>query len=191
MRSTSENSPAGNFPHVAVDKLRHRKVTMAKKQQEVKTNAMRILDRAGVAYTHESYEPEGEFTDGIHTADRLGLPHEQVFKTLVTLGADKQHYVFVIPIEKELDLKKCAKSVGVKSVAMIHVKELFDLTGYVRGGCTSIGMKKAFVTRIDQSAQQQDKIYISGGRIGCQICLAPDDLVKVAHKADFADLTME
>ena len=163
-------------------------VEMGKK--EAKTNAMRILERAGVEYTSQSYECD-EFTDGVHTADLLGLPHEQVFKTLVTLGADKQHYVFVIPIEKELDLKKCAKAAGVKSVSMIHVKELFALTGYVRGGCTAIGMKKPFVTRIDASAQKMDRIYISGGRIGCQICLKPDDLLRTAHKAAYADLTME
>ena len=118
---------------------------MAKKEKEVKTNAMRILDRLKISYTHESYEPD-DFVDGIQTADKLGLPHEQVYKTLVTVGNDREHYVFVIPIEKELDLKKCAKSVGVKSVEMIHVKDLFQLTGYVRGGCNSIGMKKAFVT---------------------------------------------
>ncbi len=162
---------------------------MAKKQADNKTNAMRILDREGIAYTHKSYETEEEFIDGIHTADRLGLPHEQVFKTLVTLGADGDHYVFVIPIEEELDFKKCARSVGVKSVRMIHLKDLFDLTGYVRGGCTAIGMKKNFVTRIDESAQLFDEIYISGGRIGCQICLAPDDFIRAAWKADYADLT--
>ena len=150
---------------------------MAKKEKEVKTNAMRILDRLKISYTHESYEPD-DFVDGIQTADELGLPHEQVYKTLVTVGNDREHYVFVIPIEKELDLKKCAKSVGVKSVEMIHVKDLFQLTGYVRGGCTSIGMKKAFVTRVDASAEGLERMYVSGGKIGCQICLAPLDLLK-------------
>lgn len=162
---------------------------MAKKEKEVKTNAMRILDRAGVSYTHESYEVEGEFVDGIQTADHLGLPHELVYKTLVAVGSDKNHYVFVIPIEKELDLKKCAKSVGVKNVELIHVKELFGLTGYVRGGCTAIGMKKNFVTRLDASAKDLDKIYISGGKIGCQIRLAPSDFLKVT-RAELADLVM-
>lgn len=162
---------------------------MAKKDKgENKTNAMRILDRAGIAYDHQSYECD-EFVDGAATADHLGLPHEEVFKTLVTVAPDKQYYVFVIPIDEELDLKKCAKSVGAKSVAMIHQKELFPLTGYVRGGCTSIGMKKNFVTRLDQSAKQFDRIYVSGGRVGCQIHLAPGDLVKAAWKADYADLT--
>lgn len=161
---------------------------MAKKEKEVKTNAMRILDRLKISYTHESYEPD-DFVDGIQTADKLGLPHEQVYKTLVTVGNDREHYVFVIPIEKELDLKKCAKSVGVKSVEMIHVKDLFQLTGYVRGGCTSIGMKKAFVTRVDASAEGLERMYVSGGKIDCQICLAPLDLLK-ADGGEFADLCM-
>ena len=167
----------------------NKKEQVAKKdKQDNKTNAMRILETAGIPYEYQSYECD-EFIDGAAVADRLGLPHEQVFKTLVTVAPDKQHYVFVIPIDDELDLKKCARSVGAKSVAMIHVKELFPLTGYVRGGCTSIGMKKPFVTRIDESAQLFDSIYISAGRIGCQICLAPDDLLTVACKAEYADLT--
>ena len=103
----------------------------------------------------------------------------------------EEHYVFVIPIDEELDLKKCARSVGVKSVAMIHQKELFPLTGYVRGGCTAIGLKKNFVTRLDSHARQQDRIYISGGKVGCQILLAPDDFIKTAWKAQYADLTRE
>lgn len=163
--------------------------TMAKKEKEVKTNAMRILDRLKISYTHQSYEA-GDFVDGVQTADKLGLPHEQVYKTLVTVGTDREHYVFVIPIEKELDLKKCARSVGVKSVEMIHVKDLVGLTGYMRGGCTSIGMKKAFVTRVDSSAQKLEKVYVSGGKIGCQICLAPSDLLK-ADGGEYADLCME
>ena len=161
---------------------------MSSKEKEVKTNAMRILDRLKIPYTHMSYEA-GEFVDGIQTADKLGLPHEKVFKTLVTVGNDKNHYVFVIPIEKELDLKACARSVGVKSVEMIHVKDLFGLTGYVRGGCTSIGMKKQFVTRVDSSAAKQDRIYVSGGKIGCQIELSPDDLLR-ADQGEYADITM-
>ena len=158
---------------------------MAKK--EAKTNAMRMLERLGISYTAHEYECEG-FMDGIEVADRLGLPHEQIYKTLVTVGADRNHYVFVIPVERELDLKKCAKAVGVKSVAMLPVKDLFALTGYVRGGCTSVGMKKQFVTRIDESAASLEKMYVSAGRLGCQICLAPQDL-RAAAKAEFADLT--
>ncbi len=158
---------------------------MAKK--EVKTNAMRILDRMKIPYEHQEYECD-EFTDGSETADRLGLNHAQVFKTLVTLGADREHYVFVIPVDAELDLKKCARAAGVKSVAMIHVKELLPLTGYVRGGCTAIGMKKQFPVLIDESAREQDKIYVSGGRLGVQIMLSPKDFCKAAS-AEYAELT--
>ena len=158
---------------------------MAKKEQ--KTNAMRILEKLGIPYMHQEYECS-DFTDGLDIAAKLRLPPEQVFKTLVTVGADKQHYVFVVPVYKELDLKKCAKSVGVKSVQMIHVKELFPLTGYVRGGCTAIGMKKKFVTRIDESARILENIYISGGRIGSQLRLNPEDFCKAAD-ASYADLT--
>lgn len=159
------------------------------KSKESKTNAMRILDSLKIPYQMQSYECE-EFVDGISTADHLGLPHEKVFKTLVTQGHSKNYYVFVIPIEDEIDLKKAAKSVGEKSVAMIHVKDLTPLTGYVRGGCTAIGMKKQFVTRVDLHASMQETIYISGGKIGMQLNLSPDDLCKAA-KAEYADLVAE
>lgn len=162
---------------------------MAKKEKEIKTNAMRILERMKIPYTHQSYECE-EFIDGMQTADKLGLPHEMVYKTLVTVGSDKQHYVFVLPIEAELDLKKAAKAVGVKSVAMIHVKELTPLTGYVRGGCTAIGMKKHFPTVISDTARQLTEMYVSGGKIGCQIKLAPDDMCR-ACEGKFADILMK
>ena len=161
---------------------------MAKKEKEIKTNAMRILDRMNIKYTHQSYECD-EFVDGMQTAEKLGLPYEKVYKTLVTVGNDGQHYVFVIPIEKELSLKKAAKSVAVKSVAMIHVKEITQITGYVRGGCTAIGMKKQFRTVIDVSAKQLEDMYVSGGKIGCQIHLSPEDLAK-ASNATFDDVVM-
>lgn len=153
---------------------------MAKKEKEVKTNAMRILDRMNINYTHQSYECD-EFVDGLQTAEKLGLPYEKVYKTLVTVGNDKQHYVFVIPITQELNLKKAAKAVGVKSLAMIHVKEITQITGYVRGGCTAIGMKKQFRTVIDVSAKELEDMYVSGGKIGCQINLAPADLARAAN----------
>ena len=156
-------------------------------KQETKTNAMRILEAQGIAYTHYEYECD-EFTDGSETADRLGLAHEEVFKTLVAVGNDGQHYVYVIPVDESLDLKKCARVSGAKSVQLIHVKELFPLTGYVRGGCTAIGMKKAFPVWIDETAQLFDRIYVSGGKIGCQLHLAPDDLARAAN-ASYADLT--
>ena len=160
---------------------------MAKKDKgEVKTNAMRILDRAGVSYEHFSYECD-EFVDGAQTADHLGLPHEKVFKTLVTVAPDREHYVFVIPIDEELDLKKCARSVGVKSVAMIHQKELFPLTGYVRGGCSPIGMKKQFKTVYHITALEIPRIIVSAGKIGYQIDLKPQDLIAITN-GQYADI---
>lgn len=147
-------------------------------KKELKTNAMRILDRNKIPYEYETYECD-EFVDGITTADKIGLPHEQVYKTLVTVGKTGGHYVFVIPIAAELDLKKAAKSVGEKSVEMLHVKDITAVTGYVRGGCTAIGMKKQFPTVIDSSAQHQEYIYVSGGKIGMQIKLKPDDLKRL------------
>ena len=135
------------------------------KMKEVKTNAMRILDRMKISYSHYTYECE-EFVDGIQIADKLNLSHEKVFKTLVTVGNSKNYFVFVIPIEEELDLKKAAKSVGEKSVAMIPVKDINSITGYIRGGCTAIGMKKQYVTRIAEQARKLQTIIVSGGRIG-------------------------
>lgn len=155
-------------------------------KKEVKTNAMRILDRKKISYEYQTYECD-EFTDGIETADKLNLPHEQVYKTIVTTGKSGEHYVFVLPIEAEIDFKKAAKAVGEKSIEMLHLKELTPLTGYVRGGCTSIGMKKHFPTVIDASAQQFEKVYVSAGRIGAQLTLAPEDLRKAAD-ATFADV---
>ena len=159
------------------------------KAKEIKTNAMRILDRMKIPYTHQSYECE-EFVDGMQTAEKLGLPYEKVYKTLVTEGSDKQHYVFVLPIACELDLKKAARAVGVKSVAMIHVKDITNLTGYVRGGCTAIGMKKQFRTLVSDTAADLSDIYVSGGKIGCQINLKPDDLLK-ACQGTYGNIIME
>ena len=159
------------------------------KQKEVKTNAMRILERMKISFTHLTYECK-EFEDGIQIADMLGLPHEKVYKTLVTVGASKNYFVFVIPVEAELDLKAAARAVGEKSVAMIHVKEINQITGYIRGGCTAIGMKKQYVTRVDASAETLETIIVSGGRIGSQIELAPADLLQ-ASAAEYADITMK
>lgn len=160
---------------------------MAKKEKEIKTNAMRILDRLKIAYTHDSYVCD-EFVDGMQTAQRLGLPYEKVYKTLVTQGVNKQYYVFVIPIEDELDLKKAAKAAGVKALAMIPVKEITAVTGYVRGGCTAIGMKKEYKTFVSQKAKDLDTIYVSAGKIGCQMHLAPNDFL-LASKGEWADIT--
>ena len=156
------------------------------KNKDIKTNAMRILDREKIEYTHYTYECE-EFIDALQIADMLGLPYEKVYKTLVTVGNSKNYFVFVIPIAKELDLKKAAKTVGEKSLSMIHVKDINEVTGYIRGGCTAIGMKKRYVTRIDESAKLLDKIIVSGGRIGSQIELSPGDLCRAAG-AEFADI---
>ena len=157
--------------------------------KEVKTNAMRILDRNKIKYEINLYECK-EFIDAVDIADRLGQPYESSFKTLVTVGKSGEHYVFVLPIARELDLKKAASVVGEKSLSMIAVKEITALTGYIRGGCTALGMKKAFRTVIDSSAKQFERIIISGGRIGAQIILAPDDLAKAAN-AEFADILAE
>ena len=157
------------------------------KNKEIKTNAMRILDRMKIPYSHYTYECD-EFVDGISVADMLSLPHEKVYKTLVAQGASKEYYVFVIPIEAELDLKKAARAVGEKSVSMIHVKEINAVTGYVRGGCTAVGMKKQYRTIIDQSAQGLPSMIVSGGRIGSQIELEPENLRRAAE-ASFEDVT--
>lgn len=155
-------------------------------KKEIKTNAMRILDRMKISYTYDTYECD-EFTDGIQTADRLGLAHELVYKTIVTTGKSGAHYVFVLPIEKEIHFKKAAKAVGEKSLEMLPLKELTPLTGYVRGGCTAVGMKKHFPTVIDSSARDLQMMYVSGGKLGMQLCLAPEDLKKASH-AEFADI---
>ena len=159
------------------------------KSKEIKTNAMRILESMKIPFSHYTYECD-EFVDGLQIADKLSLPYEKVYKTLVTRGSSGNYFVFVIPIARELDLKKAAKSVGEKSVEMIRVKDINAITGYVRGGCTAIGMKKQFVTRIDKSAEGQQDIYVSGGRIGSQINLSPVDLAKAA-RAEFADIIRE
>lgn len=156
------------------------------KDKDVKTNAMRILDRLKISYQVNTYECE-EFIDGIHIADMLGQPYECSFKTLVLEGKSRQYYVFVLPIAEELDLKAAARAVGEKSVEMIPVKEINGVTGYIRGGCTPLGMKKQYRTIIHESAGDLDRIIISGGRIGSQIILRPDDL-KRAAKADYADV---
>lgn len=159
------------------------------KAKEVKTNAMRILETKKIPYTAHTYECD-EFIDGIQIADMLNLPHEKVYKTLVTQGNSKNYYVFVIPIAEELDMKKAAKSVGEKSVAMLHVKDINAVTGYIRGGCTAIGMKKQYITRIEQSAQKLEKIIVSGGKLGMQLELSPQDLANAAN-AEFADITVK
>ena len=144
---------------------------------EEKTNVMRVLDQKKIPYTPHSYpHNEGEAVDGATVAAILGRDPGEVYKTLVTRGASKANYVFVVPVLSELDLKKAAKTVGEKSIEMIHVKELTPLTGYVRGGCSPIGMKKRLKTFIDASAQSRAAILVSAGKIGYQVELSPDAL---------------
>ncbi|EDS08167.1 YbaK/EbsC protein [[Clostridium] scindens ATCC 35704] len=159
---------------------------MIMSKKEVKTNAMRILDRLKISYEYTTYECD-EFTDGVQVADKLGYPHELVYKTLVTIGKSGGYYVFVIPIEAEIDFKKAARTVKEKSLEMLHLKDLTKVTGYIRGGCTAIGMKKQFPTVIQESAKELEQIHISGGRLGMQLKLSPFDLQKAAN-AEFADV---
>lgn len=154
--------------------------------KEVKTNAMRILDKNKIPYEILNYECD-EFIDGLHSAELTGAPVEQSFKTLVMQGKSRQYYVFVLPIAEEVDLKAAARTVGEKSVEMIHVKDITAITGYVRGGCTPIGMKKQFQTVLHESAKNFDKIYVSGGRIGTTITVNPDALLGVV-RGTYADI---
>ena len=156
--------------------------------QEAKTNARRILERAKVPYTaHEYAHEEGVAVDGVTVAASMGEDPACVYKTLVTQGSSKNYFVFVIPVAAELDLKAAARSVGEKSVAMIHVADINKVTGYVRGGCSPLGMKKAYRTVFDRSALAGASIIVSGGRIGYQIELAPEELIRLA-RADTADI---
>ena len=148
--------------------------------KEVKTNAMRILDKNKIPYEIIQYECD-EFIDGLHSAEKTGAPVEQSFKTLVMQGKSRQYYVFVLPIAEEVDLKAAARTVGETSVEMIHVKDITAITGYVRGGCTPLGMKKQFPTILHESARNFDRIYVSGGRIGTTIIVNPDDLLSVVR----------
>ena len=148
--------------------------------KEAKTNAMRMLERAKVAYTaHEYPHEEGQAVDGANVARLTGQDPARVFKTLVTQGADRSYYVFVVPVLAELDLKKAAKAVGEKSIAMLPQKELLPLTGYIHGGCSPIGMKKQFPTVLHESAADCESIYVSAGKIGYQVQLSPGDLQKM------------
>lgn len=156
--------------------------------KEEKTNVMRALEQKKVPYKSYCYVDK-ELTNGVEIANYLGQDVSRVFKTLVTVGKSKEHYVFSIPVDMELDLKKAAKVAGVKAIEMLKVALLFDLTGYVRGGCTAVGMKKQFPVYINDTALNYDRICVSGGKIGLQIELSPDDLAKTV-KARFTDLLM-
>lgn len=153
-----------------------------------KTNAMRLLDSAGIDYSMASYDYDESDLSGVHAAHELGVSEDIVFKTLVTRGDGDAFFVFVIPVAESLDLKKAAKASGNKSIEMIHVKEILDITGYIRGGCSPIGMKKAYPTFIDETAVLFDEIYFSAGKRGVQIILNPETLAEVSN-AEFVDLT--
>ena len=157
---------------------------------EFKTNVMRILDKAKITYKAHTYDHSDGAIDGAAVAEKMRQNPEQVFKTLVTKGAGRDYYVFVVPVLKELDLKKAAKSVGEKHVEMIHVKDINKVTGYIRGGCSPIGMKKQFVTVFDKSAENIETIIVSAGKIGYQIELAPKDLIEIVG-AKTAEITAD
>ena len=163
---------------------------MAKKEE--KTNVMRLLSMAKIPYTAHYYDHSDGEIDGVSVAHKLGQPPEQVFKTLVARSTRQASscYVFVIPVEKELDLKAAARAAGEKAIEMLHVNELLPTTGYIRGGCSPVGMKKKFPTFFDQSARQQPTIMVSGGKIGCQVEVEPDRLVDYTG-GSYQPLTVE
>lgn len=154
-----------------------------------KTNVMRILDKAERTYRTASYGYDESDLGGLHAAEAIGMPPEQVFKTLVTRGADGGFYVFCIPVCSELDLKKAARAAGVKSIEMLPVAQLLPTTGYLRGGCSPIGMKKAYPTWLDETALLWDEIAVSAGKRGCQVILPPESLMEQIRAGE-ADLTV-
>ena len=162
---------------------------MSKKEE--KTNVMRVLDQKKIPYTPHTYpHGDGEAPDGVTVAQNLGINPAQVFKTLVTKGASGGYYVFDIPVAATLDLKKAAKAVGEKSIELLHVAEINAVTGYIRGGCSPVGMKKQYPTVFHQTALDYDTIYISAGRIGAQVELAPQALLDLLG-ASTADIVAE
>lgn len=163
---------------------------MAKKEKEVKTNAARILAANKIPYTLHTYEaPEG-FLDGVSVAEQTGENPDTVFKTLVLIGRSGQHYVCVIPVACELDLKKAASHFGEKHVEMIHAKEITPITGYIKGGCSPVGMKKQFPTVIHESAERLSSFWVSGGKVGLQMGVNPQQLAGLIG-AKFTDLIKE
>lgn len=159
------------------------------KHKEEKTNVMRTLEQKKIAYTAHAYDPDGPI-DGVSVAQTLGQAPERVFKTLVTRGASGGYYVFDIPVAESLDLKKAAKAVGEKSVAMLPQKELLGLTGYVHGGCSPVGMKKQFPTVFHETAESLAQVAVSAGKIGYQVVCDPKDLMGLL-RAGTADIIVE
>jgi Cys-tRNA(Pro)/Cys-tRNA(Cys) deacylase len=154
---------------------------------QIKTNAIRILDAKKIAYQVMTYDHKDGKTDGISVAGKIGKDPKEVYKTLVAQGASKGIYVFVIPVEAELDLKKAAKAAGEKNVEMIPVKDIQKWTGYIRGGCSPIGMKKEYRTFLDDSCLDISQMVVSAGKIGVQMVLAPNDLLSLS-RAETVDL---
>lgn len=160
---------------------------MAKKKKEIKTNAVRMVEGEGIPYTLYTYEaPEG-FLDGVSVAKATGVPQEKVFKTLVTVGASGSYYVCVVPVAEELDLKKGARHFKEKSLEMLPAKDITKVTGYIKGGCSPVGMKKLYPTVIHQTAELQPTICVSGGKVGLQMELSPARLAGLLS-ASFDDM---
>lgn len=157
--------------------------------KQPKTNALRLLEKAGILYTPHEYDTGDGLLDGVSVAHKTGLDVAAVFKTLVTKAADGRVLVFCVPVAKELDLKKAAKAAGAKSVTMLPVAQITPTTGYVKGGCSPVGMKKLYPTFIDATAETLPAIAVSGGRIGLQVQLAPQALQRLVN-ALFSDLTV-
>lgn len=163
-------------------------ISMSKVEKTEKTNAMRMLDKQKIPYSVETYDASDGVIDGVSVAGKIGQNVKFVYKTLVTQGKSKNYFVFVIPVEKELDLKAAAKSVGEKSVEMIAVKDINQITGYIRGGCSPVGMKKQFQTVIDASAKELEYFFVSGGKIAVQLKLNPNALATMI-RANFMEVT--
>lgn len=160
---------------------------MAKQKKQVKTNAVRLLDTEQLPYELMEYDTNDGQLDGVSVAEKTGQAAESVYKTLVTIAGPRELFVFIIPVAKELDLKKAAKAAGVKKLDMLPLKDLTKETGYVRGGCSAIGMKKKYPTVIDESAQQLEQFVVSAGKPGLQMKLSPRDLALIAD-ASFSDV---
>lgn len=152
------------------------RIKMKREENFVKTNVMRLLEAAGIAYETGTYEVDEEDLSGSHAADLMGVDHDRMYKTLVLKGEKNGYLVCCIPVDEELDLKKTARAAGEKKVEMVHVKDLLGITGYIRGGCSPIGMKKHFPTYIEEMAQIFDSIMVSAGQRGVQVTLSPQDL---------------
>ena len=156
-------------------------------KSKIKTNAMRILDSHNINYNMHSYDTGKDHIDGVEVAKKIGRDVNEVYKTLVAQGASKEFYVYVIPVHENLDLKKAAKSAKEKNVEMVHVKDINKITGYIRGGCSPIGMKKLYRTFVNESAKSLSSIIVSAGKIGYQIELSPQDLQDLIN-FEFVDL---